>query len=364
MNNHLIWASTVALIALAGITGYTIDHDAALKPATSLAASAASSTSATGGMAGMAMGTSQNPSAGVTGALTPADIKQQNQDAINMLHEKALVPKILPDGTKQFTLTASAFPWYMWPGQVVEAWGYNGQTAGPLIRVRVGDKVEIVVHNHLPDSTTVHWHGLAVPNSMDGVPGVTQAPIPPGGTFVYKFTITPQMIGTHYYHSHYDGLYQVDHGMYGPLIVDPAKPTKHYDVDALYILGAWDIGGGEDNENAFTMDGKPYPNAPQLNVKLGQTVRIRLINASGMSEHAMHLHGYTFKVIAIDGNPVAHPQAQNTITLLPGETADIAFTANNPGKWMFHCHILDHMMNPGDEVDAMGGLVTFVNVQK
>ncbi|MCL6446071.1 MAG: multicopper oxidase domain-containing protein [Alicyclobacillus sp.] len=95
-----------------------------------------------------------------------------------------------------------------------------------------------------------------------------------------------------------------------------------------------------------------------------QTVRIRLINASALSEHAMHLHGYTFSVIAIDGNPVAHPQQQNTVTLLPGETMDIAFKATNPGRWMFHCHILDHTMNPGDEVDSMGGLVTFINVHR
>ncbi|MBX5437181.1 MAG: multicopper oxidase domain-containing protein [Alicyclobacillaceae bacterium] len=319
----------------------------------------------TGGTAAAAnRSNAQRASAGVTQPLTQAEIAHQNQLAEDMLHEKALQPKILPDGTKVFTLTASAFPWYMWLGETVEAWGYNGQTPGPLIRVRVGDKVEIVVHNHLPDATTIHWHGLAVPNAMDGVPGVTQVPIPPGGTYVYKFTVTPQMVGTHYYHSHYNDLFQVDHGLYGPLIVDPATPSTHYDVDALYVLGGWNIAGGEDNEDGFTMDGKPYPNAPQLNVKLGQTVRIRLINASGMSEHAMHLHGYTFRVIAIDGNPVAHPQAQNTLTLLPGETADIAFTANNPGRWMFHCHILDHTMNPGDEVDDMGGLVTFINVKK
>jgi FtsP/CotA-like multicopper oxidase with cupredoxin domain len=197
---------------------------------------------------------------------------------------------------------------------------------------------------------------------MDGVPDVTQPPIPPGGTFVYKFTVTPQMVGTHYYHSHYDDAFQVDKGMYGPLIVDPATSETHYDVDALYVIGSWNLSGQEGNEDAFSLDGKPWPNAPQLNVKLGQTVRIRFINASAIEPHAMHLHGYTFKVVAIDGNPVPQPQAQNTVTLLPGETADISFTANNPGRWMLHCHILDHMMNPGDDVDDMGGLVTFVNV--
>lgn len=299
--------------------------------------------------------------------LSPSQIAAQNQDSLDLLHEKALVPKILPDGSKQFVLTPSEFAWNLWNGESVDAWGYNGQVAGPLIRVKVGDKVQIVVHNRLPDATTVHWHGLAVPNSMDGVPYVTQNPIQPNETFIYKFTVTPQMVGTHYYHSHYNDLFQVNHGLYGPFIVDPATPTgPHYDVDALYILSSWTgvtPGNAPDVEDTFSMDGKPYPNAPQLNVKRGQRVLIRLINASGVSEHAMHLHGYSFKVVAIDGNPVANPQLQNTITMLPGETADISFIANNPGKWMFHCHILDHMINPGDDADMMGGLVTFINVK-
>lgn len=368
MKNALIWASAFAVVGLGACAGVTIDdypkERVVVASASAPASNMPSNSMPSNSMPGMTISSAQSAGNGVTASLTQTQIKEQNQVAANLLHEKAMVPKILPDGTKVFTLTTSTFPWYMWLGETVQAWGYNGQTAGPLIRVRVGDKVEVVVHNHLPDATTVHWHGLAVPNAMDGVPGVTQNSIPPGGTFTYKFTVTPQMIGTHYYHSHYNDLFQVDHGLYGPLIVDPATPTQHYDVDALYIIGGWNIAGGEDNEDGFTLDGKPYPNSPQLNVKLGQTVRIRLINACGISEHAMHLHGYTFQVIAIDGNPVAKPQSQNTVTLLPGETMDIAFKANNPGRWMFHCHILDHVMNPGDEVDSMGGLVTYINVHR
>jgi manganese oxidase len=294
-------------------------------------------------------------------ALTDAQIAEQDQTAMDILQEKALEPVILSDGTKQFTLTASAFPWHLYVGQSVQAWGFNGQVPGPLIRVHVGDHVKIVVENRLPGATTVHWHGLAVPNGMDGTP-MSQAPIQPGEKFVYEYTITPQMMGTHYYHSHMDEEFQVDSGMYGPMIVLPKEADKSYDVDAMYMLSSWKL-NGSDQENAFTMNGKSYPETPMLHVKRGQKVRIRLINASGIESHTMHLHGFTFHIIALDGNPAANPQAANTITLGPGQTADIAFNADNPGDWMFHCHILDHLKNLDDNVDDMGGLVAMVHVE-
>jgi FtsP/CotA-like multicopper oxidase with cupredoxin domain len=294
-------------------------------------------------------------------ALTDEQVRAEDQTAMDLLHEKALEPVVLSDGTKQFTLTASAFPWHLYVGQTVQAWGFNGQAPGPLIRVHVGDHVKIVVHNQLPGATTVHWHGLAVPNKMDGTP-MSQPPIQPGDTFVYAYTITPQMLGTHYYHSHVDEEFQVDSGMYGPMIVLPKQTDTTYDVDALYVLSSWKL-YGMDQENAFTMNGKSYPETPMLHVKRGQKVRLRVINASGIESHTMHLHGYTFNIIALDGNPVARPQAANTITLGPGQTADVAFTADNPGDWMFHCHILDHMKNIDDNVDDMGGLVAMVHVE-
>ena len=134
------------------------------------------------------------------------------------------------------------------------------------------------------------------------------------------------------------------------------------------MIGAFKIGGSE-SENAFLLDGKAYPFAPALEVPLGGAVRLRLINAGAEESHVMHLHGYTFRIVAMDGNPLPSPIEANTITLAPSQTADIVFTADHPGKWMFHCHILDHMINPGpygdgsaDHMAAMGGLVTFVEV--
>jgi FtsP/CotA-like multicopper oxidase with cupredoxin domain len=310
--------------------------------------------------------------------LSEKQISHQDQISNNLVNEREISPKTLPDGTKEFILTASVFPWQLYPGKNINVWGYNQQVPGPLIRVKEGDKVAVVVHNRLPQPTTIHWHGLAVPNSMDGVPMMkmkgmemgTQKAIPKGGTFTYRFTVTPQMIGTHYYHTHFNDFYQVDMGLHGVLIVDPAvNKTPKYDVDALYELGSFKV-DGSDAENVFVLNGKAFPDAPVLDVKVNQTVRIRLVNASAEEFHVMHLHGYTFSIIALDGNPVAVPQEANTVTLGPSQTADIAFKATNPGQWMFHCHILDHTVNPGAEdnhsskhMDDMGGLTTFINVK-
>lgn len=297
------------------------------------------------------------------------EINRQQQACNDILHGRAMEPKVLPDGTKEFDLTASAFVWQLYNTARMTVWGYNQQVPGPLIRLKVGDKVKFVVKNELPQETTVHWHGLAVPNSEDGVPDITQKPIPPGGSHTYAFKVTPQMVGTHLYHTHFNDSFQMDMGLHGILIVDPAKKSSRpYDVEAIYEMGAFKI-AGVDQENVFTLDGKAFPEAPVLKVRLGAKVLLRLVNASAENQHVMHLHGYTFKVVALDGNPLNHPYAANTVNLEPSQTADVAFTADNPGCWMFHCHILDHMINPGPQGEGnettpanMGGLMTFIQV--
>ncbi len=307
------------------------------------------------------------PADGLGPHLSSDELARQNAASNDILHEKGLEPEVLPDGTHRYTLTASVFPWQIFPGVTVQAWGYNQQVPGPLLHFHVGDKVEIDVKNELPQPTTVHWHGLAVPNDMDGVPGVTQHPIAPGGSFSYRFTVTPQMVGTHHYHSHVNDDFQIDQGLDGPLIVD-AEAAPANEIDALYVIGSYKVGGSE-QENAFVLNGKAYPDAPVLTVPQGAKVRIRMINASAEEAHVMHLHGYTFQVASLDGNPVASPIDANTLNLGASQTGDVVFVANNPGEWMFHCHIMDHVINPGPNGDGsatqmadMGGLMTFINV--
>ncbi|ULH17827.1 multicopper oxidase domain-containing protein (plasmid) [Deinococcus sp. KNUC1210] len=286
-----------------------------------------------------------------------------------LLREQALTPTVLPDGTRQYTLTASAFPWQVAPGRTVTAWGYNGTAPGPLLRWYVGERVAVVLKNNLPQETSLHWHGLAVPFNQDGMPMVSQAAVKPGETFTYRFTVTPQMVGTHFYHSHVNDDFQVDAGLHGEIIVD-AKPGAGAagTVDLLTELSSFKVDGSE-AENLFAINGQAYPDAPAVSVPQGKTVHLRLVNASAEETHVMHLHGYTFRILARDGNTLTAPESANTVTLGPSQTADLEFVANNPGTWMLQCHILDHAVNPGPGSEGsatheaeMGGLVTFIRV--
>ncbi len=270
----------------------------------------------------------------------------------------------LEDGVKVFELTAQPVRWSILDGVTVTAWTYNGTVPGPMIRVTAGDRVRIVLKNELPEATSIHWHGLPVPNAMDGM-----TPIPPGESFTYEFTAPPA--GSFMYHSHISSDKQVTVGMYAPFIVDPQRPERNPPaVDVSWMLSEWRVGpdgatyaampmaGAE--PNYFTINGKSYPNTQAIEVKKGERVRIRLA-AIGQFTHPMHLHGMNFKVVAMDGVPLPPEQqvVRNTIPVNPGELIDIEFTAENVGEWMFHCHILHHVTN--DNVEP-GGLLALVKV--
>ncbi|GEO25364.1 hypothetical protein AAC03nite_11490 [Alicyclobacillus acidoterrestris] len=372
-----IWVSKASLVTGILFVGFALVslkvYPGAALASSSVQQSVATVSHATGAMTGMtAMGRSPtmgvaSTAVGVTDAsstaLSNSQMKAQNQMAKDIMNEKGMTPKVLQDGTKQFTLTAQPVIWHLYQSRNVNDWGYNGSVPGPLIRVKVGDKVEIVLHNELPEATTLHFQGISVPSDMDGVPTISQKPVAPGGSYVYQFTVTPDMVGTHAYFSDTDAGTQIDAGLHGVLLVDPAEGKQYpdADVDALFELGGLAVDSSP-SENVFTMDGKPFPNAPQLTVQQGQTVIVRLVNNTAECYHAMHLHGYTFQVVAMDGHPLAKPISGNVVSLAPAETIDIRFVANNPGEWMFHCHIMDHMMNPDDNVDEMGGLTTYFHV--
>jgi FtsP/CotA-like multicopper oxidase with cupredoxin domain len=274
----------------------------------------------------------------------------------------SLSPTIAADGTKEFTLDAEPIRWQYANGKSVLAWGYNGQIPGPEIRVTEGDKVRITFTNRLPKATTIHWHGLDVPNSQDGVPGVTQTAVQPGKSFTYEFIAGPA--GTHFYHAHGSGngdeAQQLDMGLSGAFMVEP-KDYQKPDKEFTLLLGEWQTMGNSNfnmamqsmdtnNMNAsmgynlFTINGLAYPDTQPLVVKQGDKVRIRLINVGASTSHPMHLHGHQFTVVAEDGNELTPAQQfqRSTITVNPGETYDILVDANNPGVWAFHCHELHH----------------------
>lgn len=280
----------------------------------------------------------------------------------NVFNGVGLTPHITKDGTKEFTLVAEPHIWNPIKGVVAKAWTFNGQVAGPTIRVTEGDKVKINLVNKLSEPTTIHWHGLHLPNDMDGVPDVTQSAVQPGQSFTYEFTASHP--GTFMYHSHYDDMKQVGSGLYGAFIIDPKNPGSEtkYNHDYTMILSGFHVNSTmEDEEDYFTIDGRSYPDTPPMVVKKDETVRIRLINIDPTEYHTMHLHGMDFQVIAKDGHPSSNSQEMNTLSIGPGETYDIAFKADAVGTWAFHCHVLDHTMNKEDSLH-MGGLVTTLKV--
>ena len=293
------------------------------------------------------------------------------QDNVPMATEKQGLQELpfkLENGEKVFNLTAQPVRWNILKDVTVTAWAYNATVPGPLIRVTDGDKVKIVVKNNLSEPTTIHWHGIAVPNNMDGIPDETQKPIQPGETFTYEFVAKPA--GTYWYHSHYDSDKQISVGLSGAFIIEPkgglvSKP----DIDKVLMLNEWRVIDGQTyaampatgmDGNFFTINGKAFPDTETLNVKVGQKVRLRFIG-SGQMIHPMHLHGFPFKIVATDGNdvPESAQWTKDTVSVAPGERYDIEFTPDRPGKWMLHCHIPHHTTN--EHVEP-GGLMMIINV--
>lgn len=275
----------------------------------------------------------------------------------------------LDGNVKVFALTAKPVRWKLTGDVMMTAWTYNGTLPGPMIRVTDGDKVRINVKNELPEATSIHWHGIPVPNAMDGVPPFTQAAIEPGQSFTYEFTASPA--GSFMYHSHVETDKQIPLGLYAPFIIEPKDaPASPPAVDKVLMLSEVRIGpdgktypampmaGAE--PNYFTINGKSFPDTEKIQVKRGEVVRLRLENV-GQFTHPMHLHGAFFKVVATDGNPVpeAAQLTKDTIAVNPGERYDIEFVADNAGTWVLHCHVLHHVTN--DNIEP-GGLITVIEV--
>jgi len=224
------------------------------------------------------------------------------------------LPFHIENGVKVFEITTKPVLWNILDDVTVTAWTYNGTVPGQLIRVTEGDRVRIVVKNELPDPTTIHWHGIEVPNAMDGVPDVTQKPIQPGETFTYEFIAKPA--GTFMYHSHFEGDVQVGTGLYAPFIIEPKQETApRPDVDVTLMLAESRVVNGQTfaampmagmEPNYFTINGKAFPATEAITVKQGQRVRLRFIGM-GQFVHPMHLHGFPFKIVATDGHPVPPP---------------------------------------------------------
>lgn len=307
---------------------------------------------------------------------------------------------------KEFSIWIDIVKHELAPGMMIHTLAFNNQVPGPEIRVNVGDKVRVKFKNKTELNHTIHWHGLYVPWRMDGVPYVTQMPVMPGQEFIYEFEAKPY--GTHFYHCHWGTLLHMQSGMFGPFIIedfdDLIKKKFPYSREYTLIYSAHDTNflrrelnamlermkermylmknGRFDKErfalfdskeeleesikngyqppyvtnrrsmaelpepNWFTVNGKSYPSTPNLFIKKGEIIRVRLINAGG-EDHFLHMHGHDFWQVADDGVPVPQPWQMNTIRLSPGKTLDIIVEGNIPGIWTFHDHDTRRVTNNG-----------------
>jgi manganese oxidase len=286
--------------------------------------------------------------------------------------DRDLPPRIEGD-VRVFDLETSVIRWTILPGVTVDAYAFNGQIPGPRLRFRQGDHVWINVRNRLPETTTVHWHGLVLPNVMDGPAHITQEPIENGHIYRYEFTAVQS--GTYFYHSHDHVDRQQSLGLYGAMLIEPreADPSLQADHEYTLLLQEWLLREGltypampmeGGMPNYFTINGRAYPSTDTIPMRVGETLKVRFIGSNNGFIHPMHIHGGPFQVVAIDGETL-QPSARysaDTINVGPGQRFDVIWKAQRSGKWLIHCHIGHHTTNNNVETKGGGGLMMLIAV--
>ena len=262
------------------------------------------------------------------------------------------------DGYKVFDVTAEIVDWEVEPGNVVQAYTYNGTVPAPEIHVEVGDLVRVVLHNELPVGTVIHWHGIRVPNSMDGVPPFTQPAVMPGESFTYEFEAVEPAVGI--YHSH-NGADQVLDGLFGaftvgrmetpPELLEQGFAAEPDQTINMVLNDAGVIG--------LSLNGKSFPATEAYTGQVGDTVMVNYYN-EGLLAHPMHLHQPLGWIIAKDGKSLLVPIPGDTINIAPGERYTVLYNLTDPGVWAWHCHILTH----AEGADGMFGMVTAFIVEE
>ena len=251
-----------------------------------------------------------------------------------------------PDATRAFDLVAAPATVTLFDGRPLAVWAYNGQVPGPTLRVRVGERVRVTFTNHLPVETTIHWHGVRVPNPMDGVAGVTQPPVPPDGHFVYEFV--PKDAGTFWFHPHIRSSEQVERGLFGVLVVEDREPPP-YARDVVWVVDDWRL--GQDGQidpnfntphdlahdgrwgNVVTVNGRT---GAELVVQPGERLRLRLVNTANGRVFRLDWAGLDARVIAVDGMYAREPVDPAGFELSPGNRIDldVRIPASGDGRWV------------------------------
>jgi uncharacterized cupredoxin-like copper-binding protein len=275
---------------------------------------------------------------------------------------QVLEPEILPDGTKHFELTAAITPWEVAPGQVVDAWSYNGMVPGPQMFVDIGDRVEVEVINELPMATDLHIHGINVPNTMDGVAPITQDLIQPGESFTYEFTTDEVSVAM--YHAHHHAQMTVPNGLLGMFYVGDLPLPEGQTIggqpvpDNVEIAQEIPMVLNDTGAIGLSLNGKSFPATAPVVGNRGDWVLITYANEGSMI-HPMHLHQFDQIVIAKDGYPLNNPYTVDTLNVAPGERYSVLVQLEERGTWVWHCHILSH----AERETGMFGMVTAVVVE-
>ncbi len=295
----------------------------------------------TGGV-GLGLAACAPSAAPSAGTRTPAAPSALNADELDAQYEKAIkefiaeadvhagkfwIPRLKPrveGDVKVFELACQEISWEIKRDTLIPALAYNGRVPGPEIRVTEGDKVRVIVRNELKESTAIHWHGVFTPNTMDGVPFISQPPIKSGQTFTYDFVAKP--FGSHSYHSFHNAAEQIAKGLFAPFIVEPKdkKAEPSFDSDYTVVLN--------DARNGVMVNGKIFPGTAPIYAKQGERVRIRFMNGGWLS-HPIHLHGNPMQIIAQDGWVLPAPPYRDTLDLAPGQRLDVIVECREPGAW-------------------------------
>ncbi|MGK0274936.1 MAG: FtsP/CotA-like multicopper oxidase with cupredoxin domain [Ilumatobacter sp.] len=272
-----------------------------------------------------------------------------------------LEPEILADGTKKFYLTAEVIPWEVSPGEIVDAWAYNGQVPGPQIKVDVGDNVQVELTNLTPMGTDIHWHGVHTPNDMDGVSPFTQDPVSTGDTFTYEFLAEDPAIGM--YHAHLHSQTSVINGMFAAIQIGPTPLPYGQTISGVTIpedvVPVFDkpMVLNDAGTIGLSLNGKSFPATEAIVMNEGEWGVIHYYN-EGLTAHPMHLHQFPQLIFAKDGIPLDQPYWSDTINVAPGERYSVLFQGDTVGTWVYHCHILTHV----ERTTGMFGMVTAVIV--
>jgi manganese oxidase len=270
--------------------------------------------------------------------------------------------EVLPDGTKVFDIVAAITDWERAPGDVVQAWTYNGTVPAPSIHLAVGDHAQFRLTNNLPIATDLHLHGLNVDNQFDGVAPFTQDPIEPGETFTYEYFADEVSVAM--YHPHFMSQIGMPNGLFGTIFVgdEPLPLGQTVGGEAvpadLTVSQQIPMVLNDSGVIGYSLNGKSFPATAPVVAAVGDWIEVTYFN-EGTQVHPMHLHQFDQIVIGKDGFPLDHPYVADVVTVAPGERYTVLVHLDKPGTWVWHCHILPHV----EDDSGMFGMVTAVVVQ-